>query len=85
MARKHNLKRKYGLTPEEWEQKFNEQGRSCAACAATESGRKDGRWITDHDHVTGLVRGILCHRCNMVAMEIARVRAVLQYLEKYHG
>ncbi len=34
------------------------QGRACALCPAT------GRLVIDHDHETGLVRGLLCCSCN---------------------
>jgi hypothetical protein len=34
------------------------QGGRCAICSA------QGVLVTDHDHSTGLVRGLLCHRCN---------------------
>ncbi|OQQ12947.1 hypothetical protein B0675_39680 [Streptomyces sp. M41(2017)] len=37
---------------EEW------QASRCAICSATTT------LVTDHDHATGLVRGLLCQRCN---------------------
>lgn len=40
----------------------------CAICGTGEPGgtRLHGnRFALDHDHDTGLVRGLLCHRCNV--------------------
>lgn len=35
------------------------QGGKCAACPA------QGRLVADHDHETGLLRGLLCRQCNI--------------------
>jgi hypothetical protein len=35
------------------------QADRCAIC------ERRGRLVTDHDHATGLVRGLLCHSCNV--------------------
>ena len=37
------------------------QGGGCALCA---NPPKTRRLSVDHDHRTGTVRGLLCHRCN---------------------
>lgn len=52
------LKSAYGLSPWMWEWMFSSQGGKCAICqtAAAE--------VVDHDHITGQVRGLLCHKCN---------------------
>ncbi len=55
-----HLKLKYKLTIEEWNKLFDSQGRRCAICLTFASKR----WHTDHDHITGIVRGILCQHCN---------------------
>jgi len=70
--RRHVLVTKYGITPEQYADLFDSQGRCCAICKADEPGgkyrksqnRSDWNWAVDHDHVTGQVRGLLCERCN---------------------
>lgn len=64
LRRRHALSSNYGITPDQWEQMFDAQGRVCAICQSDEPiGRK--YWATDHDHETGSVRGILCSNCNL--------------------
>lgn len=36
----------------------------CAVCG--KSGNLAGRFVEDHDHRTGLIRGILCNSCNVI-------------------
>lgn len=50
----------------EYETMRNGQGDCCAICRATEVGGNANHWHVDHDHNTGRVRGLLCHRCNML-------------------
>lgn len=56
-------KNKYGITTPEWESMFDRQGRVCAICGTSHPGKS--KWHTDHDHVTGDVRGVLCRNCNL--------------------
>src|SRR3990167_1739655 len=63
--RSRDLGTKYGLTTETWEELLNSQNRCCAICGADNPGSKLG-WHTDHNHATGLLRGILCHCCNIL-------------------
>ena len=57
--------RVYGLTEAEWDKLVEEQADRCAICRTDKPGGRGERWHIDHDHVTGQVRGLLCHRCNM--------------------
>ena len=62
---KNNLK-KYGITPEIYQQLFKKQEGKCAICSSSEVSvaRRSYNLFVDHDHATGKVRGLLCHHCN---------------------
>jgi hypothetical protein len=67
IKRKHVLKTQYGMTPAEHDLLLASQGGVCAICGASESTVRNGkvqRLTVDHDHQTGVVRGLLCNRCN---------------------
>lgn len=71
--REYNLKIKYGLKPEEVPDR-------CQVCTS------DLRVCVDHDHNTGMVRGFLCDRCNVVLGRVKDdpklLRQLAEYLEK---
>lgn len=50
----------YGITEAEYQVMFEQQGGRCAICRGARRQNLD----VDHDHKTGLVRGLLCRRCN---------------------
>src|SRR3990167_3995690 len=61
------IKTKYGLTLEELTELLNLQGGCCEICKAPlsfEATSKLDKPHVDHDHITGIVRGILCLLCN---------------------
>ena len=55
----------------------------CAICKTTKPGGK-GDWHADHDHETGLMRGMLCCMCNQglgnFRDDISLLEAALKYL-----
>jgi hypothetical protein len=57
-----HLKRKFGITPEEYDAMLAAQGVGCAICRRPP--RDDISLHVDHDHVTGAVRALLCFDCN---------------------
>jgi hypothetical protein len=60
--RKTHLKKKYGLTPEDYDRMLEAQGGGCAICG--KAPRPDISLHIDHDHETGRIRGLLCFTCN---------------------
>ena len=56
------IKKRYGLTPTEYDRLFSDQNGKCAICGETPMTKKGS--VVDHCHETGRVRGILCQRCN---------------------
>jgi hypothetical protein len=43
---------------------LEKQGNKCGICGRLEPLGKGG-WHLDHDHITGRIRGLLCHHCNV--------------------
>jgi hypothetical protein len=62
--RDSQLRSTFGISLEEYDRILQAQGGHCRLCDATEAEAKNGVLDVDHDHASGLVRGLLCHRCN---------------------
>lgn len=60
--RRQLLKRKYGLSEEQYLELYNGQNGRCGICCSKfdESIKAN----VDHDHSSKYVRGVLCHPCN---------------------
>lgn len=54
------LIKSYGITLEDYERIYNKQEGCCKLC-----GIEEEKLVVDHDHKTNLVRGLLCHSCNV--------------------
>jgi Recombination endonuclease VII len=72
----------YGLRSGEYDALFTAQGGRCAICRETRSQRLS----VDHCHATGVVRGLLCRRCNgrLLTAALDRpwvLRAAASYLD----
>jgi hypothetical protein len=59
-----DLKYHYDITLKRYDELLGKQGGVCAICKKLEVTRHTKRLVVDHDHTTGKVRGLLCHRCN---------------------
>lgn len=62
-SRKDWLKWKYKLTSEQYDELLVQQNNCCAICHTTETGYHS-YFHVDHDHISGVIRGLLCHKCN---------------------
>lgn len=86
---RHSLKKFYGLTLEQYEEKFAAQNGQCAICEQPEKCRngqgEPRRLSVDHDHATGAIRGLLCTACNALLGyaedDPERLEAAARYLE----
>jgi hypothetical protein len=83
------LKTQYGMTPEEYAVLLDVQDGVCAICRRPEMTIREGRvqpLSVDHDHATGVVRGLLCLRCNhglgQFGDDVARLTSAIAYLQR---
>lgn len=86
--RKSNeLKSKYGITLEQYEEMLINQNGCCKACKKHKS-EFTRILCVDHCHETGIIRGLLCHRCNsalgMVKDKIETLKSLIDYLKDFN-
>jgi hypothetical protein len=62
--RGENLKRRYGISSVDFDAMLLRQDGKCAICGTSSPGGRNNSFHVDHDHTTGIVRGLLCHHCN---------------------
>lgn len=85
-VRDDRLKRKFGITLNEYNEKLFSQEEQCAICG--KSVENNGKALAvDHNHNTGEVRGLLCNNCNVavgfVDENIDIARKMIKYLERW--
>lgn len=84
--RKRTLKM-YGLSPEQYQDLLRRQNGVCRICFQVDA---TGQILSvDHDHSTGIVRGLLCSACNkglgFFRDSITRLSAAQRYLIETGG
>jgi recombination endonuclease VII len=76
---------KYGLSYVDYQFMLIDQENRCKICQR-DFDNLDRLPHVDHDHETGVVRGLLCHVCNrglgLLGDDVERLRAAVAYLEK---
>ncbi len=87
-----HLKRKYGISIEDYQMMLEVQQYKCKICGCDGPNRdwleKEQRAIlfVDHNHTTGVVRGLLCNTCNVgLAMfkdNIEHLTSAISYLRE---
>jgi hypothetical protein len=77
--------RKYGLTPQQFDELSAAQGGVCAICRGPQQGAKP--LSVDHCHDTNAVRGLLCSRCNtgigMLGDSPEQIFSAFRYLSQH--
>lgn len=89
LRRTYHLLNRYGITLEEKDKMFADQGSCCAnrGCLSTYSGTgANAQFHVDHDHDSGKIRGVLCAFCNRslgcINDCIYKLRGLLVYIEE---
>ena len=94
IQRLKSLWTKYGITPIQAEQMYEDQDGKCAICGRgiiLFSGqiRAPDNANIDHCHDTGIVRGLLCNGCNTAIGQLGDtpegVMRAVNYLERTNG
>lgn len=71
------------MTLKDFNALVEKQGNKCAICKRP---LRPGKKYTDHDHLTGKARGILCPGCNtrvgMVEVNPELIFRILSYIQK---
>jgi hypothetical protein len=82
LEREHrrNLKRRFGMTVEQYEELLAFQNGVCGICGSQPNGKK---LAVDHCHETNKIRGLLCGRCNPAVGYVKNNPAIAQALTDY--
>lgn len=81
------LQKKYGISEKQYKTQLKEQGNRCALCR-THKSHYSKSLAQDHNHKTGVNRGIVCYYCNKFRIgrhNLASARALYDYMTKYEG
>lgn len=86
-SRRHAVRTKYGLDEAAYEDLLCYSDGKCFVCGAVPP---KGRYHhIDHDHITGVVRGLLCHGCNVSLGHTKEdpeiLRKLANYLEEHNA
>jgi hypothetical protein len=80
-AKDAKLRSRYGLTSTQVSEMLMSQHAKCACCEDPLD-----KFVVDHDHSTGDVRGLLCNACNVLLGQAydctERLRKAIGYLER---
>jgi hypothetical protein len=83
--RLHKWKSKYGVSLEQWQAMFDKQGGRCAGCMILFGKERRNIPCIDHNHETGVFRGLLCHSCNrslgLLKESITTLQTLILYLQ----
>ena len=81
-----DLRRRYRITSEQWEKLYTLQQGLCPICMKSlpRPAPRHRAAPVDHDHISGRVRGLSCHKCNrwyIGSHTLETARRLVVYLE----
>lgn len=84
-SRNCKLKKKFGLSFEDYQEMHLMQEGLCAICKRP--SQTEALLAVDHDHITGKVRALLCASCNMGIGQfdenVERMEAAIAYIKEH--
>lgn len=79
-----DLRVNHGITLAQYDEILSAQGGGCAICGAAKPSKHRERLYIDHNHETGVIRGLLCDNCNRgighLGEDIERLLKAVEYL-----
>ncbi len=86
LIEKHRFKT-LGVCNTKYDEMLVMQGGGCAICGSTLNSSRYTKLAVDHNHKTGVVRGLLCTNCNtaigLMKDSPERLQAAITYLRKH--
>lgn len=76
--RARSLRYNYKIDTEDYEKILKEQNNLCAICSEYKY-----KLVIDHNHQTEAVRGLLCHKCNLMVGFLELKPGIIDIIEKY--
>ena len=82
----------YNTTPEKIKELMRSSNHQCQICGIAEEEASHGQTshyglYIDHDHITGNLRGMLCHKCNLMVGHaddsVETLKSAIAYLIKF--
>jgi hypothetical protein len=74
----------YGISPDQYKDLWESQIGLCGICFSIL--KEDRTTHIDHDHSTGIIRGLLCHNCNtalgLLKEDTETMKSMITYLSK---
>jgi hypothetical protein len=78
------IKCKYGISEQQYNSLFNNQNKRCKICKSLLN-----KPYIDHDHSSGIIRGLLCNKCNSLIgcffENINNIQSAILYLENFEN
>jgi len=83
-SRISSLKR-HGMSIEDFDAMLKKQNGGCGICGNTENKVRGNGLFVDHCHISGKIRGLLCHHCNAALGHfddnVVNLRSAIAYLK----